>query len=184
MLHLKSFRTLNRTHAHRKALYKNMLQAFFKRERIKTTIHKAKEIRRVAEKFITRAKVKNLSNIRLVAKLIKDKIVLKKLFDDIAPRFLDRKGGYTRIIRLKRRPGDGAEWAYLELVGEIIEKKKKKKKKVEEKIEQKDDVKQEVAVKKETEKAEEKEEIKESKEEAKVEKQEEIKEDKIEEDKK
>jgi large subunit ribosomal protein L17 len=178
MRHLKSFRTLNRNHAHRKALYKNMLQAFFKRERIKTTIHKAKEIRRVSEKFITRAKVKNLSNIKLIAKLIQDKIILKKLFDDIAPRFADRKGGYTRIIRLKRRPGDGAEWAYLELVGEIIEKKKKKKKKVEEKVDQKDgDIKEEKA-EKATDKAEVKEEIKEPKEEAKAEKQEEVKEDK------
>jgi len=129
MKHIKGFRTLNRTHSHRKALYKNMVTALFTKERIRTTTIKAKEIRRIAEKIITRAKVKNLHNIRLINKVIKDEKILMKLFDEIAPRYETRMGGYTRIIKLERRPGDGAEVSYLELVSETAVTKKKKTKK-------------------------------------------------------
>ena len=141
MNHLKGFRTLNRTHSHRKALYKNMVTAFFGKERIKTTVIKAKEIRRVAEKIITKAKVKDLHNIRIVGRLIADKDILKKLFDEIAPRYVERAGGYTRILKLAKRKGDGADMCYLELVAEAAAGKKKKKK-----VEKKD-IKKEVSVK-------------------------------------
>jgi large subunit ribosomal protein L17 len=128
MKHLKGFKKLSRTHSHRRALYKNMVTALLKRERIKTTKIKAKEIRRVAEKIITKAKEKSLHNIRIIGKLITDKDVLMKLFNEIAPRYKERKGGYTRIIKLARRKGDGADTAYLELIeeGQAVAKKKKK----------------------------------------------------------
>lgn len=127
MKHLKGFRTLNRTHSHRKALYKNMVEALFKHEKINTTVPKAKELRRVAEKFITRAKEKNLHNIRLINKLIKDEEILMKLFNEIAPRYTERPGGYTRIIKLAKRKGDGADLCIIELVEEKTVKAKKKK---------------------------------------------------------
>lgn len=132
MRHLKSFNKLSRTHSHRKSLYKNMSVSLFKHGRIKTTIAKAKEIRRVAEKIITRAKVRTLHNIRIISKLIKDKEILMKLFDEIAPVYVERNGGYTRIIKLGRRKGDGADMAFLELIQEQdVARKKKKKKKIE-----------------------------------------------------
>ena len=129
MRHLKSFKQLNRTHAHRRALYRNMLEALFKNERIKTTKTKAKEIRRIAERFITKARNKTLHNIRIISKLIKDKAVLMKLFNEIAPRYIDRNGGYTRIIKLGTRKGDAAEMAYLEMIEEQVDTTRKKKKK-------------------------------------------------------
>jgi large subunit ribosomal protein L17 len=146
MKHIKGFRTLNRTHSHRKALYKNMITAFFAKERIKTTTIKAKEIRRVAEKIITKAKIKNLHNIRIVNRLIKDEKILMKLFNEIAPRYEGRPGGYTRIIKIARRPGDGAEVAYLELVAEAQTSKKKKttKKTADKKVPKKSEVKKEI----------------------------------------
>lgn len=125
MNNLKKFRKLNRTTAHRSALYRNMCEALFKYGRIKTTAIKAKEIRSVAEKIITRAKVNNLHNIRITAKVIQDKDILKKLFNEIAPNYADRNGGYTRIIRLSKRLGDGADMAYLELINEEASPKKK-----------------------------------------------------------
>jgi large subunit ribosomal protein L17 len=127
MRHIKGFRTLNRTHEHRKALYKNMVTALFRKERIKTTTIKAKEIRKIAEKIITKARVKNLHNIRIVNKMIKDENILMKLFNEIAPRYVNRNGGYTRIIKLSKRMGDGAEMAFLELVEESADLGKKKK---------------------------------------------------------
>ena len=129
MDHLKKFRKLNRTTAHRSALYKNMCEALFKYGRIKTTVIKAKEIRSVAEKIITRAKVNNLHNIRIVGKTITDKDILKKLFTEIAPNYVGRDGGYTRIIKLSKRLGDGADMAYLELINEEVPAKKKAAKK-------------------------------------------------------
>ena len=137
MKHISGFRTLNRRTAHRKALYRNMVEALYKNERIQTTTIKAKEIRRVAEKLITKAKEKSLHNIRIIAKFISDKAILMKLFDEIAPRYIERNGGYTRIIKLARRKGDGAEMAYLELIEEQGVSKKKKKKKAPQKEEAK-----------------------------------------------
>jgi large subunit ribosomal protein L17 len=133
MKHLKNFKVLNRTHAHRKALYRNMVTALFQNERICTTKTKAMEIRRIAEKIITKAKEKNLHNIRLISRMIQDKKILMKLFDEIAPRYLTRKGGYTRVYKLARRKGDGSNMAYLTLIEDEIEKKKKKKKKIKDK---------------------------------------------------
>jgi len=118
-----------------------MVEALLKHERIRTTVAKAKEIRRVSEKIITKAKVKNLHNIRNINRLIKDKDLLMKLFDDIAPRYENRSGGYTRVIKLGRRAGDGAEMAYLELVEEVdfSKKTKKTKKKATKKVEKKEE---------------------------------------------
>ena len=137
MEHRKGFRKLNRTHAHRKALYRNMATSLLKKERIKTTLVKAKELRRVVEKMITRARVKSIHNIRIIHKLILDKDILKKLFDEVAPRYKDRNGGYTRIIRLGKRAGDNADLAYIELVEESVPNKKKKSVKNKEHVKQK-----------------------------------------------
>lgn len=132
MKHLKGFNTLNRTHAHRRALYRNMVEALIENEKITTTVAKAKELRRVAEKIITKAKVKNLHTIRQINKLIKNETLLMKLFNDVAPRYEKRNGGYTRIIKLVARKGDGAEMCIIELLGEEeqVSKKKKAKKKI------------------------------------------------------
>lgn len=129
MNHIKSFSTLNRTKAHRKALYKNMTTSLLRYGKIETTVVKAKELKKFAEKILTRARVKNLHNIRLISRVIQDKDILKKLFEEIAPRYVGRNGGYTRIIKLKKRMGDGADMAYIELLTDEIQTTKKKKKK-------------------------------------------------------
>jgi len=126
MKHRIGFNKLSRTSSHRKAMTRNMVTSVFKYERIKTTKAKALEIRKKAEKMITRAKVDSVHNRRIVAKDITDKAVLAKLFTDIAPRFIERKGGYTRIMKLGRRMGDAAEVVFLELV-EMKEKESTKK---------------------------------------------------------
>ncbi len=138
------FNKLSRKSSHRKAMTRNMVTSIFRYERIKTTKAKALEIRRTAEKMITRAKVDSVHNRRVIAKDIKDKEILAKLFTDIAPRFKTREGGYTRILKLGRRAGDAAEIVFLELVekGESKEKaakkdKKKKKAAAPEKVETK-----------------------------------------------
>jgi large subunit ribosomal protein L17 len=164
MRHRNSVKQLGRTHAHRKAMFSNMVTSFFKYEKIVTTKEKGKELKRISERLITRAKrniglpvkeeSRKLHNKREVMKVVKDKDVVKKLFDDIAPRFKDRKGGYTRIYLLGRRPGDAAEMSIVELVEKkIIEKKsedKDKDVKKEQKAKPKADVKKEA--KKETKK--------------------------------
>jgi large subunit ribosomal protein L17 len=137
MRHLKATRRLNRTATHRKAMFSNMLQSFFYNERLKTTTAKAKELRRLSEKCITRAKQNSLHNKRIILKRIQDRDVVAKLFDDIAPRYQNVNGGYTRIIKLGKRMGDGAELSLLELVGvkEKPPKSRSKGKKKEEKEE-------------------------------------------------
>ena len=127
MRHNCDHRSLNRTASHRKAMLSNMVTSLFKSERIRTTAAKAKEARRVAERMITFAKRGDLSAKRHVAKTVKEKEVLKKLFDEIGPRFADRQGGYTRILRLVSRPGDNADMALIELL-KADEKKRGKKK--------------------------------------------------------
>lgn len=124
-------------------MLRNMVTSVFKYERIKTTKAKALEVRKKAEKMITRAKIDSVHNRRIIAKDIKDKAVLAKLFLDVAPRFTERNGGYTRIIKLGRRDGDAAEVVFVELVERPEEEKKKKKKEVKKETEK--------AVKKETE---------------------------------
>ncbi len=165
MEHIKGFRKLNRTHAHRKALYRNMVTSLLKKERIKTTLVKAKELRRVIEKMITKAREKNVHNIRIIGKLILDKDMLKKLFDDVAPRYKERNGGYTRIIKLGKRAGDNADLAYIEFVEESVPKKKKSVK-GKEQPKAKTNKTEEVKAKKEEKKEEVKVEIKEEKQEA------------------
>ncbi len=130
MRHRIGFNRLGRKAAHRKAMLRNMVTALFRYERIKTTKAKAREVRRIAEKMITRAKVDSVHNRRIIFKDIKNKSVLDKLFRDIAPRFKERPGGYTRILKLGYRFSDGAEIVLLELVErkEVVKKAKKKEK--------------------------------------------------------
>ena len=139
MKHRRGFNPLQRMSAHRKALRRNMVTSLFRQERIKTTKAKALEIRRSAEKMITRAKEDSVHNRRIVSSRLFDEGIVAKLFTDIAPRMKDRKGGYTRIIKLGERKGDGAEMVILELVDYKLEteedkKKSKKSDKKEEKL--------------------------------------------------
>lgn len=116
MRHRMANRKLGRTSAHRKALFRNQLTALFTHERITTTVAKAKELRPLAEKMVTLARTGTLHGRRRVLRMISDKDVVRRLYDDIAPRFVDRPGGYTRIMRLGRRQGDGAEIAIIEFI--------------------------------------------------------------------
>jgi large subunit ribosomal protein L17 len=119
MRHRVGFRKLGRVTPHRIALLRNLATALFERERIRTTLMKAKELRPYAEKLITQAKRDDnrLHARRLVAREIHDLTVVKKLFDDLGARYASRPGGYTRILRLGPRRGDGAEMAIVELLG-------------------------------------------------------------------
>ncbi|MFQ5524922.1 MAG: 50S ribosomal protein L17 [Thermoanaerobaculia bacterium] len=109
-------RKLNRTTAHRKALFRNQLASLIQSEQIRTTLAKAKELRPVAEKMITHGKKDTVHARRMVRQWVPNRTHVRKLFDEIAPRFADRAGGYTRITKLGPRKGDGAEMAILELV--------------------------------------------------------------------
>ena len=109
-------RKLGRTTAHRKALFRNQLASLIQSEQIRTTLEKAKELRPVAEKMITQGKRDSIAARRKVREMVPNRTHVKKLFDEIAPRFADRAGGYTRITKLGPRKGDGAEMAILELV--------------------------------------------------------------------
>ncbi|MBL8966562.1 MAG: 50S ribosomal protein L17 [Spirochaetaceae bacterium] len=120
------FNKLNRVPAHRKALLRNMSTVLFKHERIVTTRAKAKEVRREAEKMITRAKEDSVHNRRVVGRKITDEAILAKLFTDIGPRFKERNGGYTRILRLGERQHDAADMVVLELVDRKEDDKKAK----------------------------------------------------------
>ena len=156
MRHKNSFKQLGRSHEHRRAMYSNMVTSLFENERIITTRQKAKELKRISEKLITRAKKnielpeeehgKRLHNKRVVMKFMRNRDIIKKLFEDIASRFKERNGGYTRIYLLgKRRDGDAAEMAIIELVerrtvakaAADTDKKKEKDKKVKDKKEKK-----------------------------------------------
>jgi len=124
MRHNHSGRKLNRTPAHRKMLYRNLVTALFEHERIQTTVPKAKEARSLAERLITFAKRGDLHARRMAARKINDPQVLKKLFEEIGPRYSERPGGYTRLLRLSGlRHGDNAELAILELVDSTARKK-------------------------------------------------------------
>lgn len=116
MRHGVAGRRLSRTSAHREAMIDNMVTSLLRHERIRTTVPKAKEARKAAEKVITLGKKGSLHNRRNAAKVVNDKEVLSKLFGALAERFASRPGGYTRIIRLGKRLGDNAEMAFLELV--------------------------------------------------------------------
>ncbi len=127
MRHNRDRRKLNRTASHRKAMLRNMVTSLFDRESIRTSRAKAKEARRLAERMITFARRGDISARRHVARVVRDQAVLKKLFDEIAPRYVDRPGGYSRILGLGFRKGDGTDMVILELVGEQAEKRRKKK---------------------------------------------------------
>ncbi len=148
MRHGRSVKQLGRTHAHRKAMFSNMVTSLFMEERIVTTREKGKELKRISEKLITRAKGnldlpddekgKKLHNKRMVMRVVKDRDALKKLFDDIAARFKGRSGGYTRLYLLGNRAGDAAEMAIVELVERKVEPAKNTQGKEKEKPKEKD----------------------------------------------
>ena len=124
MKHKIGFNKLNRVAAHRKALLRNMATVLFKHERIETTRAKAIETRRLAEKMITRAKEDSVHNRRIIGRKITDEAILAKLFTEIGPRFKDRAGGYTRILRIGARANDAADMVILELVDQKVNEQK------------------------------------------------------------
>jgi large subunit ribosomal protein L17 len=128
MRHLKSGRKFGRNSSSRKAMMRNLATSLFKHERIQTTDAKAKELRGFVERLITRAGKGTLHDRRLVLTEIHDKVVAKKLFDEIAPRYVERPGGYTRVTRVGFRKGDGAELAIIELIQDELAKKKRRRK--------------------------------------------------------
>lgn len=137
MRHNHSYRKLGRTSEHRRALFRNQLCSLITHERIITTLPKAKELRPIAEKVVTLGRqADSVHARRLVGRMITDRDLIKRLFDTIGPRFVSRPGGYTRIVKLGPRAGDGAELAILEFVdyklpeskGKAAEESKKDKK--------------------------------------------------------
>lgn len=116
MRHAIRSRKLGRTTSHRIALFRNQLASLVERERIVTTLPKAKELRPIIEKCVTKGKRGTVHDRRLVRRWLPEREHIKKLFDDIAPRMSDREGGYTRVLKLGTRKGDGAEMAILEFV--------------------------------------------------------------------
>ena len=130
MRHLVKGKKLRRNTSHRKALFRNLVTSFLEKERIRTTLAKAKAARPLAEKMITMAKNDTLHARRRALRFIYKKTVVRKLFEELGPRFSERPGGYTRIVKIGPRSGDGAEMAMLELIGsEYVKKEKKKKEK-------------------------------------------------------
>jgi large subunit ribosomal protein L17 len=116
MRHLKSGRKLNRNSSHRKAMFRNMANSLFEHEIIKTTVPKAKELRRVAEPLLTLAKSDSVEHRRMAFNRLRSKEVVGKLFDELGPRYVERPGGYLRILKCGHRSGDKAPMAYVELV--------------------------------------------------------------------
>ena len=127
MRHLVKGKRLRRNTAQRRALLRNLVTSFLEKERIRTTLAKAKATRPLAEKMITLSRKNTLHARRQTLRFIYKKAVVKKLFDEIGPRFSERPGGYTRIVKIGPRAGDGAEMAILELIGTEYKKKAKKK---------------------------------------------------------
>jgi large subunit ribosomal protein L17 len=130
MRHRKDHRKLSRTHAHRRAVLRNLATALFQFERIETTVAKAKETRRLAERLITFAKRGDVAARRHVARFVTRPAVTAKLFETLAPWYAERNGGYTRIIRIGRRLGDAGETAYLELVKTAEQKEKERQERI------------------------------------------------------
>ncbi len=116
MRHRNGLRKLNRTSEHRAAMLRNMAVSLLQHEAIKTTLPKAKELRRVVEPLITLAKEPTLANRRLAFNRLRDRDIVSKLFNELGPRFATRPGGYTRILKMDFRVGDNAPMAYVELV--------------------------------------------------------------------
>ena len=125
MFHRKNQRRLNRTSSHRKALFANMMQALIKHEQIVTTLPKAKELRRVMDGIITFGKKGGLSNRRLAIADVRDPVMVAKVFDVLAPRYAERQGGYTRVLKAGFRHGDAAPMAVIELVDRDVTAKGK-----------------------------------------------------------
>lgn len=117
MRHRLSGRQLNRNSSHRQAMFRNMASSLVRHEIIKTTLPKAKELRRVVEPLITLAKIDSVANRRLAFARTRDSEVVGKLFTELGPRYVERAGGYTRILKCGLRAGDKAPMAYIELVG-------------------------------------------------------------------
>jgi large subunit ribosomal protein L17 len=126
MRHLNAGRKLNRTSAHRKALFKNMVLALIRHERITTTDPKAKELRRVADRMVTLGKQNDLAARRRAFAALQSHEAVQKLFDEIAPRFKERNGGYTRVIKYGHRRGDAAMMSVIEFTGQEEQTKAKK----------------------------------------------------------
>jgi len=116
MRHRKSGRRLGRNSAHRKAMYRNMAASLMRHETIRTTLPKAKELRRVVEPLITLAKDDQVSKRRLAFSRLRDEVAVGKLFNELGPRFKGRPGGYLRILKIGRRPGDAAPMALVQLL--------------------------------------------------------------------
>ncbi|MBN2241603.1 MAG: 50S ribosomal protein L17 [Acidobacteria bacterium] len=125
MRHRVAGKKLGRTTAHRMMMFRNMVTSLLDKERIRTTLDRAKAVRPLAERMITLGKRESLHARRQALAFVKDPEVVSKLFDTIAPRFSQRPGGYTRIIRLGNRDGDGAQMAIIELVGSEFKRSKK-----------------------------------------------------------
>jgi large subunit ribosomal protein L17 len=119
MRHRNSGRQLSRNSSHRHALLRNMATSLLRHETIRTTVPKAKELRRVVEPLITLAKIDSVAKRRLAYARLRDLAVVDKLFDDLGPRFKARAGGYTRILKMEPRPGDSADMALMQLVEEV-----------------------------------------------------------------
>jgi large subunit ribosomal protein L17 len=140
MRHRRKVKKLGRTASHRRATLRNMATALINHHQIKTTLGKAKAARSYVEKLITTGKKDSVHARRQAFKLLQNRTLVKKLFDDIAPSFSDRNGGYTRVVKLGPRIGDGAEMAVLQLVGFeqlIIDEQEKQKQKRKERVEKK-----------------------------------------------
>ena len=125
MRHRESGRKLNRNSAHRKAMFRNMAVSLMRREVIRTTVPKAKELRRVAEPLITLAKNDSVARRRIVFSRLRDRDTVSKLFNELGPRYRDRPGGYLRILKNGYRPGDKAPMAIVELVDRPLEELEK-----------------------------------------------------------
>lgn len=139
MRHLKSGRKLNRTSAHRKAMLRNMTVSLFRHEQIRTTLPKAKELRRVAEPLITLGKQPSVANRRLAFSRLRDRAIVGKLFDDLGVRFKERPGGYLRILKAGNRVSDDAPMAVVQLVDrEAVAKPEAPKKEAKPKAEKKE----------------------------------------------
>ncbi len=132
MRHLSTGRQLSRTSSHRKAMLSNLAVSILDKERVETTVPKAKEVRSVVERLITYAKKGDLASRRMAARRVNDETVLRKLFVEIGPSFKERNGGYTRILKTRIRKGDNAPTAIIELVGiggaETVRRRRKQKK--------------------------------------------------------
>lgn len=158
MRHAKDHKKLGRTASHRRAMLSNMIASLIKHKRVKTTLAKAKEARRWADRVVTFGKKGSVAARRQVYKFIPRRDIVKVLFDDVAPQFENRDGGYTRVVKLGRRKGDGAELAFLEFVGyedmQIEKQQKAQETRVERKRRQKEEMKEQVEAKAKAEAAE------------------------------